>query len=115
LKSSLIQKGAFPGGERGSSSVKYKVISLLPYVPGSNDEDLHKEGILILLFRLHHHLEEITLKVPVHIQVLPAGLTEWTAEEEVESSFLNILIAENAVIVIALQLVLFPFKKVPCV
>ena len=64
-------------------------------MPGSNDEDLHKEGILILLFRLHHHLEEITLKVPVHIQVLPAGLTERTAEEEVESSFLNILIAEN--------------------
>jgi hypothetical protein len=50
LKSSLIQKGAFPRGEGGSSSVKYKVISLLPYVPGSNDEDLHKEGILILLF-----------------------------------------------------------------
>jgi len=55
------------------------------------------------------------LKVPVHIQVLPAGLTEWTTEEEVESSFLNILIAENTVIVIALQLVFFPFKKVPCV
>jgi len=89
LKSSLIQKGAFPGGERGSSSVKYKVISLLPYVPGSNDEGLHKEGILILLFRLHHHLEEITLKVPVHIQVLPVGLTEWTTKEEVESSFLG--------------------------
>jgi len=68
-----------------------------------------------LLFRLHHHLEEITLKVPVHVQVLPAGLTEWTTEEEVESNFLNILITENAVIVIALQLVLFPFKKVPCV
>jgi len=84
-------------------------------VPCSNDEDLHKEGILILLFRLHHHLEEITLKVPVHVQVLPAGLTEWTAEEEVESSFLNIPITENAVIVIALQLVFFPFKKVPCV
>ena len=84
-------------------------------MPGSNDEDLHKEGILILLFRLHHHLEEITLKVPVHVQVLPAGLTEWTTEEEVESNFLNILITENAVIVIALQLVLFPFKKVPCV
>ena len=84
-------------------------------MPGNNDEDLHKEGILILLFRLHHHLEEITLKVPAHVQVLPAGLTEWTAEEEVESSFLNILIAENAVIVIALQLVFFPFKKVPCV
>ena len=64
-------------------------------MPGSNDEDLHKEGILILLFRVHHHLKEITLKVPLHIQVLPSGLTEWTAEEEVESSFLNILIAEN--------------------
>ena len=73
-------------------------------MPGSNDEDLHKEGILILLFRLHHHLEEIILKVLVHVQVLPAGLTEWIAEEEEESSFLNILIAENAVIVIALQL-----------
>jgi hypothetical protein len=84
-------------------------------VPGSNDEDLHKKRIFILLFRLHHHLEEITLKDLVHIQVLPASLTEWTAEEEVESSFFNILIVENAVIVIALQLVLFPFKKVPCV
>jgi len=82
-------------------------------VPGSNDEDLHKEGILILL--LHHHLGEITLKVSVHVQVLPAGLTKWMAEEEVESSFLNILITENAVIVIALRLMIFPFKKVTCV
>jgi len=109
LKSSLIQKGAFPGGERGSSSVKYKVISLLPYVPGSNDEDLHKEGILILLFRLHHHLEEITLKVPVHIQVMPAGLTVRATQEEMKSSFLNIVITENTVVVVALQLVFFSF------
>jgi len=35
LKFSLIKEGAFPGGEGGLSSVKYKVISLLPYVPAA--------------------------------------------------------------------------------
>jgi hypothetical protein len=51
-------------------------------VPGSNDEDLHEEGIMVLLFWLHHHLEDITFEVPVHIQVMPAGLTERSTKEE---------------------------------
>jgi len=64
---------------------------------------------------LHHHLEEITLEVLVHIQVMPAGLTKWATEEEMKSSFLNIVITENTVVVVALQLVFFPFEKIPCV
>jgi hypothetical protein len=31
-------------------------------------------------------LEEITLEVPVHIQVMPASLTERATEEEMKSS-----------------------------
>jgi len=61
-------------------------------------------------------LEEITLEVPVHIQVMPAGLTEEEMKSSfLNTSFLNIVITENTVVVVALQLVFFPFEKIPCV
>jgi hypothetical protein len=40
---------------------------------------------------------------------MPAGLTERATEEEMKSSFLNIVITENTVVVVALQLVFFSF------
>jgi hypothetical protein len=46
----LVILRAFLGGERRPSSIENKKFSLLPYVPGSNDEDLHEEGIMVLLF-----------------------------------------------------------------
>jgi hypothetical protein len=40
----------FPRRERRPASVKNEVVSLLLNMPGSNDEGLHEEGILVLLF-----------------------------------------------------------------
>ena len=37
--------------------IKDEVVSLLPNLPSSSDEDLH-EGVVELLFCLFHHLEK---------------------------------------------------------
>jgi hypothetical protein len=57
-------------------------------------------------------LKEFTLKVPVDSQVLPPFLAEGVAEKQVISSFLNIIAAQNTVVVISLQFVLFSSKDV---
>jgi hypothetical protein len=60
-------------------------------------------------------LEEITLKVLVHIQLMLAGWTERAPEEEMKSSFFNIMITENTVVIVTLQVAFFPFEKIrPC-
>jgi len=43
--------------------VKDEVVSLLPNLPSSNDEDLHK-GVLELSFCLSYHLEKNVLQSP---------------------------------------------------
>ena len=75
-------KGGFPRDKGGASSVEDEVISLLPNMPGGNDEDLHEEGVSKLLLCLLHHLEEITCKVPMNTQESPASLTERAGKEE---------------------------------
>jgi hypothetical protein len=57
-------------------------------------------------------LKEFTLKVPVDSQVLPTFLAEGAAEKQVISSFLNIIAAQNTVVVISLQFVFFSPKDV---
>jgi hypothetical protein len=93
LKFGFLVKGGFPRDKGGASSVEDEVISLLPNMPGGNDEDLHEEGVSKLLLCLHHHLEEITSKVPMNTQESPANLTERAAKEQVESRLFNIVIA----------------------
>jgi hypothetical protein len=52
-------------------------------------------------------LKEFTLKILVDFQVLPTFLAEGVAKKQVISSFLNIIAAQNTVVVISLQFVLF--------
>jgi len=65
LQSGLFTEEALPRLQGRTAPVKDEVVSLLPNLPSSNDEDLHK-GVLELLFCLSHHLEKISCKVPVN-------------------------------------------------
>jgi hypothetical protein len=65
LQSGLFTEEALPRLHGRMSPVKDEVVSLLPSLPSSN-EDLHKEGVLELLFCMSHHLEKISCKVPVN-------------------------------------------------
>ena len=49
LKFGFLIKVGFPRDKGGASSVEDEVISLLPNMPGANDEDLHEEGVSALL------------------------------------------------------------------
>ena len=69
LKFGFLVKRGFPRHKGGVSSVEDEVISLLPNMPGGNDEDLHEEGVSKL------------------------SLTERAAKEQVESRLFNIVIA----------------------
>jgi len=82
---------------------------LFPNLPRRNGEYLHKVGIRKLLLGLYQHLEEITCKIPLDAQVLPTSSAEGAAEEQVKSSFFHIAIAENTVITVSFQLMLFSF------
>jgi hypothetical protein len=68
LKFGFLVKRGFPRNKGGASSVEDEVISLLPNMPGGNDEDLHEEWVSKLLLCLHHHLGKITCKVPMNNQ-----------------------------------------------
>ena len=57
LQSGLFTKKALPRLQGRTAPVKDEIVSLLPNLPSSNDEDLHK-GVLELLFCLSHHLEK---------------------------------------------------------
>jgi hypothetical protein len=75
------------------ASVKYKVVSLLPNLPGGNDEGLHKKGIVMLDLGLLHHLEEIHCEFPIYTKVLPTGLAKGAAEEQMKCCFFNAVAA----------------------
>jgi hypothetical protein len=66
LQSGLFTEEAHPRLQGRTTPVKDEVVSLLPNLLSSNDEDLHKEGVLELLFCLSHHLKKISCKVPVN-------------------------------------------------
>jgi hypothetical protein len=57
LQSGLFTEEALPRLQGRTAPVKDEVVSLLPNLPSSND-DLHKGGVLELLFCLSHHLEK---------------------------------------------------------
>jgi hypothetical protein len=70
-------------------------------LPSSNDEDLHEERGLKLLLSLNHHLKEVNGEISMDAKVLPTSLAKRTAEEEVKGSFLQVVAAENAIVVIS--------------
>jgi hypothetical protein len=65
-----------------------------------------------LLLGLYQHLEEITCKIPLDAQVLPASSTEGAAAEQVKSNFFHIAIADNTVIIVSFQLMFFPQQNI---
>jgi len=54
LQSSFFTEGDFPRTKGWATSIKNKIISLLPNLPSGNDESLHKEGVLILKLSVLH-------------------------------------------------------------
>jgi hypothetical protein len=68
-----------------------------------------------LSFGLLHHLEKFSCEIPINSKVLPTSLAKGTAEEKMESSFFNVVAAEDAVIVISFKLLLFSFQTISCI
>lgn len=64
---------------------------------------------------LLHHLEKTHCEVPIYTKVMPAGLAKGAAKEQMKCSFFNVVAAENTIVVISLNLVLFSSQNVPCV
>jgi hypothetical protein len=108
LKNSLFKEGTFPGIKRRTASVKDEIISLFPNLPSSYDEYLHKEGALVLDLSKMHHLEELFCEIPTNSKILPTCLTERAAEEQMKHRLLNAVVAENAVVIISLELLFLP-------
>ena len=108
LKTSLFKEGTFPGIKRRTASVKDEIISLLPDLPSSYDEYLHKEGALVLDLSKMHHLEELFCEIPTNSKILPTCLTERAVEEQMKRRLLNAVVAENTVVIISLELLFLP-------
>jgi hypothetical protein len=115
LQSSFFTERAFPRTKGWATSIKNKIISLLPNLPSGNDESLHKEGVLILKFSVLHHLEEFCCEVPTYSKRLPTGLAKGAAEEQMKRRILNVAAAEDTIIVISLKPLLFPSQNVSCI
>jgi hypothetical protein len=109
LQLGFFQETLLPIVKGRATTIKDEVIPLLPNLPGSYDENLHEERPLKLLFSIDHHLEEIHGEVPMYAQKLPTGLAERAAEEKMKGSFLHVIVAENAIVVISFKLVFFSF------
>jgi hypothetical protein len=54
---------------------------LLPNLPATQDEYLHEEFIVELLFSFLHHGVELLTKSPVDVQVFPAFQTKRAGEK----------------------------------
>ena len=115
LKPSFFTEGDLPRDKRRPTPIKDEVVSLLPNLPCRNGEELHEKGILRLSFNLLHHLEKFSCEIPINSKVLPTSLAKGTAEEKMESSFFNVVTAEDTVIVISLKPLLFPSLNVSCI
>jgi len=100
LQSSFLHKNLLLRNKGGTSSVKDKIFSLFPYLPGSNDEDFHEESALEVLLSLGYHLKEICTKIPMYVRLLPTALAEWTTKEEMEGCFFQISIVEHTVVAV---------------
>jgi hypothetical protein len=57
------------------------VISLLPYQPGSQHEDFHKERCGALLLSIIHHGVEVQIEVPIDAKVIPTFQAKGAGEE----------------------------------
>lgn len=65
--------------------------------------------------RLMHHLKEFQREIPANSKMLPTRLTERAAEEQMESSFFSIVVAEHTIIVVSLEFLLFSSKNISSV
>jgi hypothetical protein len=53
---------------------------------------------------MQQHVEEIHRKVPLNTKVLPTSLNKRACEEEMESCFFDIVIAQDTIIVVSFKL-----------
>ena len=90
-----------PGAKGRATTIKDEIVPLLPDLPSSNDEDLHEERALKLLLSLNQHMKEVHGEIPMDAKVLPTSLAKRIAEKEVKGSFLQVVAAEYAIVVIS--------------
>ena len=65
--------------------------------------------------RLMHHFKEFQREIPANSKMLPTRLTERAAEEQMESSFLSIVVAKHTIIIVSLEFLLFSSKNISSV
>jgi hypothetical protein len=80
LKWGFLKETQLPVLEGGATSVEDTVISLLPYQPGSKDEDFHKESCGALLSIIHHWVE-VQIEVSIDAKVIPTLQAKGAGEE----------------------------------
>lgn len=80
LEWGFFKETQFPVLERRATSIEDTIISLLPYQPGSQDEDFHKESCGALLSIIHHWVE-VQIEVSIDAKVIPTLQAKGVGEE----------------------------------
>jgi hypothetical protein len=88
--------------ERGATSIKDKIIALLPDLSRPQDENFHEKFVTGLLPGFLHHGMELLAKPPIDVNVPPTILTKGMGKEEMKSCFFSFCRAEHTVVVVSL-------------
>jgi len=67
-----------------------------------------KKGFKIVVWLVSTSGKKSLAKIPLDAQVLPTSSTTGAAEEQVKSSFFQIAIAENTIVIFSFQLMFSP-------
>lgn len=86
-------KSTFQAAKLGSIHSKHFSITLLPYVPGSNNENFHKKCQLWMLPPIVYHVMKLKRCVPRNSKILPASHTKRAIEEKMHGRIVWSLLA----------------------
>jgi hypothetical protein len=100
---------------RKTTFTKTKYKDLFPSLsnkPSCYDEDFHEEIVSKLASSIIHHGVEVSAKIPVNTERVPAGLAEGAREEEVEGGLFFAIRINDIVVVISFKVIFFSSKDV---
>ena len=78
-----MNKVTSPGPKRWHDILKYSLISLLPNVPGSKDNQLSKERLIKFYGSSQKDLLECVPTFPMHLKIILNSHTEMALKEKV--------------------------------
>lgn len=99
-KTEFIFEKPFPNMYVDLSIIKNYCIPGSPDNPTCCEEDFSKDSITKVGPCLNNHVKRSKIVVPMDGELVPAGLTKITLEEQVEACFFKALITQDTVIII---------------